>query len=148
MLQNSFPKNFIIKVSRKVLDKSFKRYPYLEENLCVSILQDYQDLTWLERILAFFSCLAPLVAKGVFIAYTVLLYQGCCTSILLLYIVVLLFVPQFILALFSTVGLSISSLKLVVQHPETVLLPIGTSLNRVQTGLESIWSSHKVIDRW
>ena len=81
-------------------------------------------------------------AKGVFIfiaPVTLLLFNEQDISFYrTIEIVGLLFVPQFILALFSTIGFSMSSLKLVVQHPETVLLPIGTSLNIVQTRLDSI----------
>ena len=58
----------------------------------------------------------------------------------------LLLMPQFFIALFSTIGFSLRSLKLVIQHPETVLLPIGTSLNIVQTRLQSIGSSLRIGD--
>ena len=135
-------------------------------------------------ILAFFSCLVSIVAKGVFLADIVLIYQRQVTHasylggdelvvelgpvwdeyrfdysdydydyvsdncsdyyqldispIFLTLAALLLLMPQFFLALFSTIGFSLRSLKLVVQHPETVLLPIGTSLNIVQTRLDSI----------
>ena len=85
-------------------------------------------------ILAFLSCLASIVAKGVFIGFTVAIYQypinnywrDIQISLLTAFTIVgLLFVPQFLVALFSTVGFKMSSLKLLVHHPETVLLSAG-----------------------
>ena len=82
-------------------------------------------------ILAFLSVLCILGAKGVFIGTVVISYYdvevslSLSTSILL---VGLQFVPQLILATFTVIGFSWSSIKLIPYHPEILLLSSGKHL--------------------
>ena len=77
-------------------------------------------------ILAFLSVLCILGAKGVFIGSVVISYYDfevpLSTSIL---VVGLQFIPQLILATFTVIGFSWSSMKLIPYHPETLLLSSG-----------------------
>ena len=87
-------------------------------------------------IVAFLSVLCIIVAKGYFIAAVVssyinepfLDYSSYTKADLSLptIIVGMQFIPQIMLALFTTIGFSWSSMKLIVYHPETLLLPSGT----------------------
>ena len=87
-------------------------------------------------IVAFLSVLCLIVAKGVFIAFVVgrytngpLVYNNDNRADLFLPVIAIVgmqFIPQIMLALFTTIGFSWSSMKLIVYHPETLLLPSGT----------------------
>ena len=88
-------------------------------------------------IVAFLSVLCILGAKGLFIAMVLGLYshprwignggswktQPSLSTIT--QIIALQFVPQFILSFFTTIGFSSSSMKLILYHPETLLLSSG-----------------------
>ena len=79
-------------------------------------------------IVAFLSVLCLIGTKGVFIAlvggysrYTV----GRWSLSTATGMIGLQFIPQIMLALFTTIGFSSSSIKLILHHPETLLLPSG-----------------------
>ena len=83
-------------------------------------------------IVTFLSVLCIIVAKGVLIAIVVDLYTVSAASGRLrttlsgaTVIIGLQFIPQLMLALFTTIGFSWSSMKLILYHPETLLLPSG-----------------------
>ena len=81
-------------------------------------------------IVAFLSVLFIIWAKAGFIGivvskYTDAFYGGAVTLSIATSIIGLQFIPQLILALFTTIGFSWSSMKLIVYHPETLLLPSG-----------------------
>ena len=81
-------------------------------------------------IVAFLSVLGILWAKGAFIAVVVVAYTADDTTLSLstaTMIIVLQFVPQIILSVFTTIGFSLSSMKLILYHPETLILPSGTN---------------------
>ena len=40
------------------------------------------------------------------------------------------FIPQIMLAFFTTIGFFWSSMKLILYHPETLLLPLGTNIKK------------------
>ena len=85
-------------------------------------------------ILVFLSVLCLLGAKGVYIAFCMdfgnhqIIPLSTATTM-----IGLLFVPQLMLALVSTIGCSWSSLKLIPYHPETILLPSGTQIDDLQS---------------
>ena len=76
-------------------------------------------------IVAFLSVLCLIGAKGVLMAIVVDVYSVDLTLSASTMMIGLQFVPQIILALFTTIGFSWSSMKLIVHHPETLLLPSG-----------------------
>ena len=83
-------------------------------------------------ILAFFSVLCLLGAKGVYIGYVVYAYTTESISLSTATLMIgLQFVPQTILAIFTTIGYSWSSLRLIPYHSEILLLPAGTYLHTV-----------------
>ena len=69
-------------------------------------------------IVAFLSVLCLILAKGVFIAIVVVALPLSSSVI----IVGMQFIPQIMLALFTTIGFSWSSMKLILHHPEAILL--------------------------
>ena len=73
-------------------------------------------------IVAFLSVLCLMVAKGVLIYIGV---GGAMTLSGITVIISLQFIPQLMLALFTTIGFSWNSMKLILYHPETLLLPLG-----------------------
>ena len=82
-------------------------------------------------ILVLISVISIMMAKGVYIAWVVDEGWGyhirpvlSLSSVIL--IIGLLFVPQLMLALVTTIGCSWSSIALIAYHPETLLLPTGT----------------------
>ena len=91
-------------------------------------------------ILVLLSIISILIAKGVYIAQVAAQYPnaikiynesaGAYERVLSLSSVILmiglLFVPQLMLALVTTIGCSWSSITLIPYHPETLLLPSGT----------------------
>ena len=77
-------------------------------------------------IVVFLSVLSLLVAKLFFIALVVISYIETYLSLSAATTMIgLLFVPQLILAFFTSVGFSLSSMKLIAYHPETLLLSSG-----------------------
>ena len=83
--------------------------------------------------MAFLSVLCVILAKGMFIALVVSeysraeFYRSADLSLpTATMIISLQFIPQIILALFTTIGFSWSSMKLIFYHPETLILPSGT----------------------
>ena len=77
-------------------------------------------------IVAFFSVLCILGAKGIFIATVILEYSTSNLSLSTATVIIALqFVPQIILSVFTTIGFSMSSMKLILYHPETLLLSSG-----------------------
>ena len=85
-------------------------------------------------ILAFLSVFCLILAKGLFIAFVVVGHYG--VSVLSLstatMIIGLQFVPQIILACFTTIGFSWNSMKLILHHPETLLLSSGEQFVKSQ----------------
>ena len=80
-------------------------------------------------IVVFLSVLCLLVAKMVFIGEVVSRYTQAYLSLSAATTMIgLLFVPQLILAIFTSVGFSVSSMKLIAYHPETLLLSSGKHL--------------------
>ena len=78
-------------------------------------------------ILAFLSVLCILLAKMFYVASVVIENDESGLSPLLAILMIgLQFVPQLILAIFTTIGFSWNSLKLILYHPETVVLSTGT----------------------
>ena len=79
-------------------------------------------------ILAFLSVLCLMGAKGVFIAFVVMGYREprIILSLSAILMIGLQFLPQLILAIFTSIGFSWNSIKLIPYHPETLLLPSGT----------------------
>ena len=100
------------------------------------------DFLYLERSLvhniaqsAWLSVLSLIVAKGVLIACFVIpfnivskySYTGIdLPSSTATLMIGLQFLPQLILSIFTTIGFSLSSMKLIIYHPETLLLSSGT----------------------
>ena len=78
-------------------------------------------------IVAFLSVLGILGAKGVFIAWVVVEYSSSFDLSLstATMIITLQFIPQIILSVFTTIGFSANSMKLIPYHPETLLLSSG-----------------------
>ena len=79
-------------------------------------------------IVAFLSVLGILGAKGIFIAIVVLEYSADYNTLSLstaTLVIALQFVPQIILSVFTTIGFSSNSMKLIPYHPETLLLSSG-----------------------
>ena len=91
-------------------------------------------------IVAFLSVLCLILAKGAIIGivvneYTAWTFDNELTNFNYIYgemtlssatmIIGLQFIPQLMLALFTTIGFSSSSMKLILYHPETLLLPSG-----------------------
>ena len=77
-------------------------------------------------IVAFLSVLCLILAKGGVIGIVVELYTyGQLSTYGATMIIGLQFIPQLMLALFTTIGFSSSSMKLILFHPETLLLPSG-----------------------
>ena len=87
-------------------------------------------------IVAFLSVLCLILAKGAVIGIVVEAYTPRQWTIYdelteltalsgALMIIGLQFIPQLMLALFTTIGFSSSSMKLILYHPETLLLPSG-----------------------
>ena len=76
-------------------------------------------------ILAFLSVLFLVLAKGLFLADVVDPLSLIPLSISTM-LIGLQFVPQLILACFTTIGFSWNSAKLIAYHPETLLLSAGT----------------------
>ena len=78
-------------------------------------------------ILCFLSVLCILCAKmGYVVAVAIAYDDGYGTSIrAATLMIVFQFVPQIILAIFTTIGFSWNSIKLIVYHPETLLLSSG-----------------------
>ena len=81
-------------------------------------------------ILAFFSVLCLILAKGLFTAVVVNAHYGVSDSDLSLstatMMIGLQFVPQIIMAGCTAIGFSWNSAKLILHHPETLLLSSGT----------------------
>ena len=85
-------------------------------------------------IVAFLSVLCIILGKGGYIATVVAAYPTGGYSDALLTAKILVgfqFIPQIILALFTTIGFTSSSMKLIFYHPETVLLPSGTHFKNI-----------------
>ena len=80
-------------------------------------------------IVAFLSVLCLILAKGVFIAIVVVALPLSSSVI----IVGMQFIPQIMLALFTTIGFSWSSMKLILHHPETILLSTGIRTLKILT---------------
>ena len=76
-------------------------------------------------ILVFLSVICIIGAKGLYIATMVAGYWFLGLSTVAI-MIGLQFVPQLMLALFTTIGCSRSSVALIIYHPETLLLPSGT----------------------
>ena len=77
-------------------------------------------------ILALLSILCILLAKMFYIALVVIEYdENGLSPLLAILMIGLQFVPQLILAIFTTIGFSWNSLKLILYHPETVVLSTG-----------------------
>ena len=78
--------------------------------------------------MAFLSVACLVVAKGVYIAFFVITFNKngidlpSTTATLM---IGLQFLPQLILSIFTTIGFSWSSMKLIIYHPETLLLSTG-----------------------
>ena len=83
-------------------------------------------------IVVFLSVLCILGFKGGFIANVVVLYYEYKSTLSLstaTMIIALQFVPQIILSVCTTVGFSSSSMKMIIYHPETLLLSSGKQSN-------------------
>ena len=83
-------------------------------------------------ILLFFTCLSFLFLKANLFSLTIISYElnGVTVTQIDFIIILLLAVqlmPQFFLSLFSTIGFSKESLKLVFQHPALLLMPSGNT---------------------
>ena len=87
-------------------------------------------------ILAFMVCTFISLSKGFTIGWIVLSSNGLVVGVQMnrveaVGLVSALFLPQFIISLFSTIGLSINSLKTILYHPELLLLPSGIIYNLI-----------------
>ena len=80
---------------------------------------------------AFFSVLCLMVAKGVFIGSIVFGPSRAISTVTIQ--IGLQFIPQIMLAFFTTIGFSWTSMKLILHHPETLVLPSGTNLKKYWT---------------
>ena len=78
--------------------------------------------------MVFLSVLCLLGAKGLFIVHTFLVFLPIFTSTSAI-IIGLQFVPQLILAVFTNIGFSWNSMKLILYHPECLLMSTGTHFN-------------------
>ena len=66
-------------------------------------------------------------AKGMYISIIVnVYYRGALLLSSATLMIGLQFVPQLLLAIFTTIGCSWSSIKMILYHPEILLLPSGT----------------------
>ena len=77
-------------------------------------------------IVAFLSVLCLIGAKGLFIAIVVAnIESGLITLSTATIVIGLQFVPQLILAVSTNIGFSWNSMKLILYHPETLILSSG-----------------------
>ena len=81
-------------------------------------------------IVAFLSVLCIIGIKGAFIAAVISAYRADEGFSGATMIISLQFIPQIMLALFTTIGFSWSSMMLILYHPETLLLPSGRNLKK------------------
>ena len=82
-------------------------------------------------ILAFFSVLCILLAKMFYVAIVVIENdENGLSPLFAILMIGLQFVPQLILAISTTIGFSWNSLKLILYHPETVVLSTGAHFKK------------------
>ena len=76
---------------------------------------------------AFAATLFSMAAKACLLGYVVVAYNDSPNSSVLVPIkmTIIIFLPTFLLALFSTIGFSKNSLKILLIHPELVIMPTG-----------------------
>ena len=93
-------------------------------------------------ILAFLSVLCILMAKMLYVATVFTGYDELGISVLSATLMIgLQFVPQLMMAIFTTIGFSWNSFKLIPYHPDTLLLSSGTHKKMNKQALPGYGSS-------